>query len=82
MINIRKIVNFPIILIVKIYQYILSPIFPATCRFNPSCSNYMLEAVKIWGPLKGSYLGIKRISKCHPWGSFGDDEVPKKQNKK
>ncbi len=82
MINIQKIVNFPIILIVKIYQFILSPLSPASCRFNPTCSNYMIEAIKIWGPINGVLLGLKRISRCHPWGSFGDDPVPHKQNKK
>lgn len=82
MINIRKIVNFPIILAVKIYQYILSPISPATCRFNPTCSNYMIEALKVWGPIKGTYLGIKRISSCHPWGKHGEDPVPEKFKKK
>lgn len=82
MINIQKIVNFPIILVVKFYQYIISPIFPATCRYNPTCSKYMIDAVKIWGPVKGSYLGVKRILRCHPWGGFGEDPVPKKENKR
>ncbi len=82
MINIQKIVSFPIVLVVKFYQIIISPVFPATCRFNPTCSNYMLEAVKIWGPIKGVYLGLKRISKCHPWGSHGEDHVPMKPLKK
>ena len=81
MINIQKIVNFPIIITVKFYQYVISPIFPASCRFNPTCSNYMLESVKIWGPCKGTFLGLKRIAKCHPWGGFGDDPVPEKKNK-
>ena len=82
MINIQKIVNFPIILVVKIYQYFISPIFPSTCRFNPTCSKYMIESVKIWGPIKGTFLGIKRISRCHPWGKYGEDPVPQKENKK
>ena len=82
MINIQKIVNFPIIIIVKIYQYIISPISPASCRFNPTCSNYMIDSVKTWGPIKGAFLGVKRISRCHPWGGFGDDPVPQKRNKK
>lgn len=82
MINIQKIVNLPIIIVVKIYQYIISPISPANCRFNPTCSNYMIGSVKTWGPIKGTYLGVKRISRCHPWGGFGDDPVPQKKNKK
>ena len=82
MINILKIVNFPIIIVVKIYQYLISPISPASCRFNPTCSNYMLDSVKTWGPVKGTFLGVKRISRCHPWGGFGDDPVPQKKKKK
>jgi len=81
MINIRKIIGFPVVFIVKIYQWIISPIFPANCRFKPTCSNYMIEAINIWGPIKGVYLGVKRISKCHPWGAFGEDPVPSKNNK-
>jgi uncharacterized protein len=75
---IKKILIFPIVLLVKIYQYIISPIFPASCRYTPTCSNYMLEALKIWGPLKGTYLGLIRILSCHPWGKHGDDPVPQK----
>jgi uncharacterized protein len=74
----RKIIISPFLLLVKIYQLIISPIFPANCRYNPSCSHYMAEALKEWGVFKGLFLGIKRISKCHPWGGFGDDPVPKK----
>lgn len=78
----RKIAVFPILIIVKIYQWIISPIFPANCRFNPTCSHYMIDALNEWGPIKGTYLGLKRIGKCHPWGSFGDDPVPLKKTKK
>jgi len=67
---------------VKIYQYIISPLFPATCRFTPTCSSYTIEAITIWGPIKGIYLGIKRILKCHPWGKYGHDPVPTKEKKK
>jgi hypothetical protein len=78
----RTILSLPLILLVKIYQYIISPIFPATCRFTPTCSNYMLEALKVWGPLKGTYLGLKRIASCHPWGKHGHDPVPERKEKK
>ncbi len=54
---------------------------PTNCRFTPTCSNYMLEAIKIWGPFKGFYLGFKRILSCHPWGKHGHDPVPEKKNK-
>jgi len=72
---------FPLIILVKIYQYIISPIFPATCRYTPTCSHYAVEALKIWGPFKGSYLAIKRIASCHPRGGFGYDPVPEKEIK-
>jgi putative membrane protein insertion efficiency factor len=77
-----KLFVFPLIVLVRIYQYIISPIFPATCRYTPTCSHYTVEALKIWGPIKGSYLAIKRISSCHPRGGFGYDPVPKKEIKK
>jgi putative membrane protein insertion efficiency factor len=80
--KIKQIINFPFILLVKIYQYIISPIFPASCRFTPTCSSYTIEAITIWGPFKGIYLGVKRILKCHPWGKHGHDPVPKKEQKK
>jgi uncharacterized protein len=66
------------ILLVKLYQWLISPLFPASCRHEPSCSNYMIQAIKIHGAIKGLWLGIKRLAKCHPWGTFGFDPVPKK----
>jgi hypothetical protein len=77
-----KLLVFPLIVLVRIYQYIISPIFPATCRYTPTCSHYTVEALKIWGPIKGIYLAIKRIASCHPRGGFGYDPVPKKEPKK
>lgn len=78
----RKIFGVPIVLLVRIYQYVISPIFPQTCRYTPTCSNYMIEAVKVWGPFKGTYLGLKRIASCHPWGGHGHDPVPERKSKK
>lgn len=78
MVILKKIAIFPLVVLVKIYQWIISPILPASCRYTPTCSNYMLEALKVWGPLKGTYLGIKRIASCNPWGGQGYDPVPKK----
>ncbi|NDB35661.1 MAG: membrane protein insertion efficiency factor YidD, partial [Flavobacteriia bacterium] len=63
-----RILGFPIILAVRIYQLIISPLFPPSCRYTPTCSAYMVEAVKEWGPFKGVYLGTKRIARCHPRG--------------
>lgn len=77
-----KILAFPLIILVKGYQYLISPIFPATCRYTPTCSNYMLEAIRVWGPFKGTWLGIRRIASCHPWGGHGHDPVPEKHKSK
>ncbi|MBX2814921.1 MAG: membrane protein insertion efficiency factor YidD [Saprospiraceae bacterium] len=65
---------------VKIYQATLSPLLGANCRFDPSCSHYMVGAVQEWGILKGTWLGLRRIFRCHPWGGHGPDPVPKKQH--
>ena len=67
------------ILIVKIYQVVLSPLLPASCRYTPTCSVYAVEALQIHGPFKGGWLALKRISSCHPWGGHGYDPVPKKE---
>lgn len=64
------------------YQWIISPILGPSCRHEPTCSNYTIQAVKEWGVLKGLWLGIKRLSKCHPWGTFGYDPVPRKKDMK
>ena len=68
----------PMLLLLAVYRYIISPIFPPNCRYNPTCSLYFKDALKEWGPFKGTYLGIKRILRCHPWGGFGDDPLPRK----
>ena len=71
-----NILAVPFILLIKIYQLLISPLFPSSCRYNPTCSYYMLGALKKYGLLKGGWLGIKRISRCHPWGGSGYDPVP------
>ncbi|HET7360759.1 MAG TPA: membrane protein insertion efficiency factor YidD [Salinimicrobium sp.] len=72
----KKVFSYPLIGLVKGYQYFISPIIPASCRFTPTCSQYILEALRRYGALKGSWLGIKRIARCHPWGGSGYDPVP------
>jgi len=79
---IKKIIQFPFIALVRFYQLVISPLTPASCRYNPTCSQYTIEAIKEWGILKGGWLSIKRISSCHPWGGSGDDPVPKKNETK
>lgn len=66
---------------IKLYQKIPGP-WHDSCRHIPTCSNYMIEAIEEYGCLKGSYLGIKRILRCNPWGTSGYDPVPKKSKKK
>ncbi|MDD7511497.1 MAG: membrane protein insertion efficiency factor YidD [Peptostreptococcaceae bacterium] len=67
--------SLPLILIIKIYQKLISPLFPPTCRFYPTCSTYFIQALRKYGPLKGSYLGIKRILRCNPWNPGGYDPL-------
>jgi uncharacterized protein len=72
-----KIISQLLILPVKVYQYTLSPLLGGSkCRFQPTCSHYMVQALEVHGPFKGLYLGIRRILKCHPWGPHGHDPVP------
>ena len=71
-----KIFNYLLILPIKLYQILLSPLIGPSCRFTPTCSNYAIEAINKYGPIKGFWLSIKRISKCHPWGDSGNDPVP------
>ncbi len=61
--------------IVRFYQVFISPLFPKTCRFYPTCSEYFIQAVRKYGALKGTWLGIKRISKCHPFNPGGYDPL-------
>lgn len=71
---IRKLFILPI----RLYQVLLSPLLGQNCRHTPTCSQYAIEAIREWGVVKGTWMGIKRISRCHPWGTSGYDPVPKK----
>ncbi|MEC7405351.1 MAG: membrane protein insertion efficiency factor YidD [Chitinophagales bacterium] len=73
---ILQVLALPLLLLIKIYQLILRPFIPSACRFQPTCSRYSAEALRKHGVFKGSYLMVRRISKCHPWGSSGYDPVP------
>ena len=77
----REIIIFPFVFLIKIYQFLISPMIGKNCRFNPTCSNYALEALKKHGLILGMYFSIIRISKCHPWGGSGHDPVPSKKLK-
>ncbi|WP_251025453.1 membrane protein insertion efficiency factor YidD [Bacillus sp. ISL-57] len=67
--------------IIRFYQVAISPLKPPTCRFYPTCSHYGLEAVNRFGPIKGSWLALIRILKCHPFHPGGIDLVPEKKEK-
>ncbi len=78
--TINKILTFPLVVLIKFYQYAISPWLPKNCRYEPTCSHYMVESLRIHGLFYGFYLGVKRILKCHPWGGNGYDPVPPKNN--
>jgi len=71
-----KIFSYPFILLIKFYQYVVSPVLGPKCRFTPTCSQYAVEALKKHGLLKGGWLTVKRISRCRPGGGSGYDPVP------
>ncbi len=78
----NKIINLTskfLISIIRFYQIFISPLIGNNCRYHPTCSEYFIESLKIHGPIKGTILGVKRISKCHPWGGKGFDPVPEKK---
>lgn len=72
----RRIAAWPLLAAVQFYRHCISPFTPPSCRFTPTCSQYALEALRKYGPLKGGWLALKRIARCHPWGGHGYDPVP------
>ena len=81
-----KLINNSLILIIKFYKYFISPYFPFTCRYLPTCSEYLIDSLKLNGIFKSSFLGIKRILRCHPikilGGNSGFDPVPNSKKEK
>lgn len=73
---VRSILTYPLLGLVYFYRYAISPLTPASCRHVPTCSQYMIESLKSHGPVIGLWLGLRRLSKCHPWGTHGYDPVP------
>jgi putative membrane protein insertion efficiency factor len=74
--SLRRVLTAVIVLPIRLYQRLISPLFGPTCRFHPSCSAYALDAVRVHGPLKGSLLAIWRLLRCNPWSAGGIDHVP------
>ena len=74
-----KLLAWPLLLFVSLYRIAVSPWLGNNCRFDPSCSAYALQALRMHGAFRGSWLTIKRIGRCHPWGGSGYDPVPEKE---
>ncbi len=68
----RKLLIVPI----RLYQWLISPLLGSNCRYTPSCSEYSIQAIERFGVLRGSWLSLRRLGRCHPWGSHGHDPVP------
>jgi putative membrane protein insertion efficiency factor len=75
----NKVATFPLLILIRGYQLIISPLLGSNCRFMPTCSEYAMESLRSHGLIKGSYLTIRRIGKCHPWGGHGYDPIPTKK---
>jgi len=78
---IKKISILPFVLIIKIYQWFISPILKTNCRYLPTCSEYSIQSLNELGIIKGGYFSLKRILRCHPFGGQGYDPIPKKIKK-
>lgn len=74
--TVLRILSLPFILLIKIYQWVISPWIGPKCRYTPTCSKYAEEALRKHGLFKGMWLAIRRIARCHPWGGKGYDPVP------
>ena len=77
-----RLVSVMFIVLIRLYQLTISPFLGVNCRYTPTCSAYAIEAFEKHGPLQGSWLTVKRMSTCHPWGGSGYDPVPPHKNKK
>lgn len=73
---IGKAAGWVFILMARFYQRAISPYLGSNCRYTPTCSQYYIEAIRKYGPIKGNYIGIRRLLRCHPWGGHGYDPVP------
>ena len=73
---IKSVFTFVLMLPIRAYRLLISPLLPPSCRYTPTCSEYAIEALRLHGPVKGLWLALKRIGRCHPWGGHGHDPVP------
>ena len=74
--TLSRLLALPLIWLVRAYQLVLSPLEAPSCRFYPSCSAYAITALERYGPLKGTWLAVRRLLRCHPWNPGGVDHVP------
>jgi putative membrane protein insertion efficiency factor len=74
--RLSRLVTAPLIGLVVLYQRFISPLRPATCRYYPSCSAYAVTALRTHGPVRGTWLALRRLGRCHPWSAGGVDHVP------
>ena len=72
----KRIFIYPFLILIKLYQYFISPLLPSTCRYTPTCSEYSKQCLIKLGLFKGSLMSVKRILKCNPWGGNGYDPIP------
>jgi len=73
---VKRLLSFPFLLLIRLYQLLISPLLPPSCRFVPTCSAYAFEAITKYGPFKGVYLATRRVLRCHPFHPGGFDPVP------
>ena len=74
-----RVLAWPLILLVRVYQVTLSPWLGRQCRYEPTCSHYAIEALREWGPVRGSWMAARRILRCHPFVRGGYDPVPPRE---
>lgn len=73
---VKKPLSWIFLALIRLYQWFLSPLLGASCRYTPTCSQYAVIAIRKYGPFKGGWLTLKRLARCHPWGGHGHDPVP------
>lgn len=74
--SLNRVLAAPLVLLVRAYQRFVSPLKPPSCRFYPSCSSYAVTALTRYGPIRGTWLAVRRLGRCHPWNPGGVDPVP------